>query len=82
MKRIVESVNSPWLRATCDIQEFLEEPYDRIEMIRALAETMVQLQDILWRRALVHTGPGLCPDRTDPAEGRILRVPFAGIRRA
>jgi sugar phosphate isomerase/epimerase len=37
VKRIVEGVNSPWLRATCDIGNFLEDPYDKIEMIAPLA---------------------------------------------
>ena len=43
VKRIVEGVNSPWLRATCDIGNFLEEPYDKIEMIAPLA-TMVHFK--------------------------------------
>ena len=33
VKRIVESVNSPWLRVTCDVGNFLENPYDKLEMI-------------------------------------------------
>jgi sugar phosphate isomerase/epimerase len=37
VKRIVEAVNSPWLRATCDIGNFLEDPYDKIEVIAPLA---------------------------------------------
>jgi len=37
VKRIVDAVNSPWLRATCDIGNFLEEPYDKVEMIAPLA---------------------------------------------
>jgi sugar phosphate isomerase/epimerase len=37
VKRIVESVNSPWLRVTCDIGNFLEDPYDKLEMIAPYA---------------------------------------------
>ena len=37
VKRIVEGVNSPWLRATCDIGNFLEDPYDKVEVIAPLA---------------------------------------------
>ena len=37
VKRIIESVNSPWLRATCDMGNFLEDPYYKIEMIAPLA---------------------------------------------
>ena len=33
VNRIVESVNSPWLQATCDVGNFLEDPYDKLEMI-------------------------------------------------
>lgn len=31
--RIVNSVNSPWLRCTLDTGNFLEDPYDRLEMM-------------------------------------------------
>jgi L-ribulose-5-phosphate 3-epimerase len=37
VKRIIESVNSPWLRATCDMGNFLEDPYDKLAMIAPLA---------------------------------------------
>ena len=37
VKRIIEGVNSPWLRATCDMGNFLEDPYDKLEMIAPLA---------------------------------------------
>ena len=37
VKRIVEAVNSPWLRATCDMGNFLEDPYAKLEMIAPLA---------------------------------------------
>ena len=37
VKRIIESVNSPWLRVTCDIGNFLENPYDKLEMIAPYA---------------------------------------------
>lgn len=33
IKRIVETVNSPWLRVTCDVGNFLENPYDKLEQI-------------------------------------------------
>lgn len=33
VNRIVESVNSPWLRVTCDIGNFLEDPYDKLDAI-------------------------------------------------
>jgi L-ribulose-5-phosphate 3-epimerase len=33
VNRIVESVNSPWLRVTCDVGNFLEDPYDKLEAI-------------------------------------------------
>lgn len=33
VNRIVESVNSPWLQVTCDVGNFLEDPYDKLEMI-------------------------------------------------
>jgi sugar phosphate isomerase/epimerase len=35
--RIVEEVNSPWLRVTCDIGNFLEDPYDKLEAIAKYA---------------------------------------------
>lgn len=31
--RIVNGVNSPWLQVTCDIGNFLEDPYDKLDMI-------------------------------------------------
>ncbi len=31
--RIVEAVNSPWLRVTMDTGNFLEDPYDRLELL-------------------------------------------------
>jgi L-ribulose-5-phosphate 3-epimerase len=37
VKRIIEGVNSPWLRATCDMGNFLEDPYDKLEMVAPLA---------------------------------------------
>jgi sugar phosphate isomerase/epimerase len=37
VKRIIESVDSPWLRVTCDIGNFLEEPYDKLETIAPYA---------------------------------------------
>jgi len=37
VKKIVEAVNSPWLRATYDTGNFLEEPYDRLETMLPLA---------------------------------------------
>ena len=33
VKRIVDAVNSPWLRMTMDTGNFLEEPYDRLEIM-------------------------------------------------
>lgn len=33
MLRIIEAVNSPWLQATCDVGNFLEDPYDRLDMV-------------------------------------------------
>lgn len=41
VKRVVEAVNSPWLRVTLDTGNFLENPYDRIA---ALAGDAVLLQ--------------------------------------
>jgi sugar phosphate isomerase/epimerase len=35
--RIIEGVNSPWLRVTCDIGNFLEDPYDKIDAIAKYA---------------------------------------------
>ena len=43
VKRIVESVGSPWLRATCDVGNFLEDPYDKLEVIAPLA-SMVHMK--------------------------------------
>lgn len=37
VKRIIDSVNSPWLRATCDMGNFLEDPYEKLEMIAPYA---------------------------------------------
>ena len=31
--RMVEGVNSKWLKVTCDIGNFLEDPYDKIDQI-------------------------------------------------
>jgi L-ribulose-5-phosphate 3-epimerase len=35
--RIVEAVKSPWLQVTCDIGNFLEEPYDKLDAIAKYA---------------------------------------------
>ncbi len=35
--RIVKAVNSPWLRCTLDTGNFLEDPYDRLEMMAPFA---------------------------------------------
>jgi L-ribulose-5-phosphate 3-epimerase len=43
VKRIVESVGSPWLRATCDVGNFLEDPYEKLEVIAPLA-SMVHMK--------------------------------------
>ena len=37
VKRIIEGVNSPWMRVTCDIGNFLEDPYDKLEQIAPYA---------------------------------------------
>ena len=37
INRIVDGVNSPWLRVTCDIGNFLEDPYDKIDAIAGKA---------------------------------------------
>ncbi len=31
--RIIKAINSPWLQATLDTGNFLEDPYDRLEMM-------------------------------------------------
>jgi L-ribulose-5-phosphate 3-epimerase len=41
VKRVVEAVNSPWLRVTLDTGNFLEDPYDRLA---ALAKETVLMQ--------------------------------------
>jgi sugar phosphate isomerase/epimerase len=41
VKRVVDAVDSPWLRVTLDTGNFLEDPYDRL---RALAKDTVLLQ--------------------------------------
>ncbi|QVL34755.1 sugar phosphate isomerase/epimerase [Telmatocola sphagniphila] len=33
LMKIVDKINSPWLRVTCDTGNFFEEPYDKLEMI-------------------------------------------------
>ena len=33
VKRIVDAIDSPWLRVTLDTGNFLEDPYDRLEML-------------------------------------------------
>jgi len=33
VKRVVNAVDSPWLRATCDTGNFLEDPYERLAML-------------------------------------------------
>lgn len=33
VKRVVDAVNSPWLRVTCDTGNFLEDPYDRLAQL-------------------------------------------------
>jgi sugar phosphate isomerase/epimerase len=30
VKRVIDAVNSPWLKATLDTGNFLEDPYDRL----------------------------------------------------
>jgi sugar phosphate isomerase/epimerase len=39
--RIVKAINSPWLQVTLDTGNFLEDPYDKLEMIAPFA-TLVQ----------------------------------------
>lgn len=41
VKRVVDAVNSPWLKVTLDTGNFLEDPYDRL---KALASETVLLQ--------------------------------------
>ena len=41
VKRVVDAVDSPWLRVTLDTGNFLEDPYDRLA---ALAKETVLLQ--------------------------------------
>ncbi len=41
VKRVIEAVNSPWLKATLDTGNFLEDPYDRL---RQLAPDAVLVQ--------------------------------------
>lgn len=36
--RIVKAINSPWLRVTLDTGNFLEEPYDKLEMLAPWAD--------------------------------------------
>ena len=31
--KVVEGVNSPWFKVTCDIGNFLEDPYDKLDLI-------------------------------------------------
>ncbi|MCU0797426.1 MAG: sugar phosphate isomerase/epimerase [Akkermansiaceae bacterium] len=33
VKRVIDAVNSPWLRATTDTGNFLEDPYDRLKLM-------------------------------------------------
>lgn len=33
VKRVIDAVNSPWLRATLDTGNFLEDPYDRLKQL-------------------------------------------------
>jgi sugar phosphate isomerase/epimerase len=42
--RIVKSLDSPWLQVTLDTGNFLEDPYDKLEMLEMLADRAVLLQ--------------------------------------
>jgi L-ribulose-5-phosphate 3-epimerase len=63
--RIVNAVDSPWLRVTTDTGNFLEEPYERLAHARA-AHVPRAGQDLLRGRAVVHARPRLPADRADP----------------
>jgi sugar phosphate isomerase/epimerase len=41
VQRVVEAIDSPWLRVTLDTGNFLEDPYDRLAM---LADRTILLQ--------------------------------------
>jgi sugar phosphate isomerase/epimerase len=49
--RVVEALNSPWLQVTLDTGNFLEDPYDRLEMLApmtALVQTKTYYGGGLW----------------------------------
>ena len=77
--RIVNAVNSPWLRVTLDTGNFLEDPYDRLAMLAA-TDGLCPSQDLLRRRNLVLAGPRLSAHRRHPAPAQIPRLHFAGVR--
>ena len=40
VKRIVDAINSPWLQVTLDTGNFLEDPYDQLDMLASQAILM------------------------------------------
>ena len=66
VKRIVEAVDSPWLRVLLDTGNFLEDPYDKLEMLAPMAVFM---------QAKTYYGGGIwyTLDLDYPRIGRIMK---------
>ncbi len=78
--RIIQAVDSPWLQATLDTGNFLEDPYDRLELDGA-ERRAGSGQDVLRRRHLVFARAGLRAHRRALAPPQLPRLRLAGIRR-
>ena len=78
--QIVDAIKTPWLQVTADTGNFLEDPYDRLELLAP--KTMLRAsQDLLRRRAVVSTRSRLSADREDLSRCEVSRLGVARIRR-
>ncbi len=76
--RIVNAVDSPWLQITTDTGNFLDDPYERLEQLRA-PNHLGAGQDVLWGRPVVHARSGLPADFANPRQAWIPRLHLARV---
>ena len=77
--RIVDAIDSPWLRVTMDTGNFLEDPYDRLEKL-APKTVLVQAKTYLRRRPLVLARTRLRPHREDAPQAQVHGLRLARVR--
>ena len=77
--RIVDAVNSPWLGATLDTGNFLEDPYEKLARIAPKA-VHVHAKTYYGGGVWYTLDLGLRPHRRDPPQGELSELRRAGIR--